>query len=246
LVQLAREVQALEQEKFLETTEGTSTSLRRYLNRPNSAFVRLMRTQAHHKAEEYAARWMKCGPGGIRWTALNCSTWFWGFWGIQSEWRSPRRRLQSWSLRLKLLVRHRLDLYIQGVGPPRGGGRATDVVVGGITPAPVDAPRCGSRMVDHVGLRIEVGVGTLADLVLWGLSHKTFVFQVFSCCSIKHYFAYFFFVLFISGSIFTPPFVDPGGPSVSLFWTWLGFWGQRGVGFPVWVFVFISLCPFSF
>ena len=67
LVQLEKKVQALEQEKSLETTEGTLTSLRRYLNRPNSAFdrfevldllqalVRLTRTQAHHKAEEYAA-----------------------------------------------------------------------------------------------------------------------------------------------------------------------------------------------
>ena len=40
LVQLQRKVQALEQEKSLETTEGTLTSLRRYLNRPNSALDR--------------------------------------------------------------------------------------------------------------------------------------------------------------------------------------------------------------
>ena len=67
LLQLERKIQALEQEKSLETTEGTLASLRRYLNRPNSAFdrfdvldllqalVRLARTQAHQKAKEYAA-----------------------------------------------------------------------------------------------------------------------------------------------------------------------------------------------
>ena len=67
LVELERKVRALEQEKTLETIEGTLVNLRRYLNRPNSAFdrfevldilqalVRLARTQAHQKAEEYAA-----------------------------------------------------------------------------------------------------------------------------------------------------------------------------------------------
>ena len=67
LVELERKVRALEQEKTLETTEGTLVNLRRYLNRPNSAFdrfevldilqalMRLARTQAHQKAEEYAA-----------------------------------------------------------------------------------------------------------------------------------------------------------------------------------------------
>ena len=67
MVQLERKVRALEQEKSLETTEDTLTSLRWYLDRPNSAFdrfevldllqalVRLARTQADHKAEEYAA-----------------------------------------------------------------------------------------------------------------------------------------------------------------------------------------------
>ena len=67
MVELERKVRALEQEKTLETTEGTLVNLRRYLNRPNSAFdrfevldilqalVRLARTQAHQKAEEYAA-----------------------------------------------------------------------------------------------------------------------------------------------------------------------------------------------
>ena len=51
----------------METTEGTLVNLRRYLNRPNSAFdrfevldilqalVRLARTQAHQKVEEHAA-----------------------------------------------------------------------------------------------------------------------------------------------------------------------------------------------
>ena len=38
LVQLERKVRAFEQEKSLKTTEGTLTSLRRYLNRPNSVF----------------------------------------------------------------------------------------------------------------------------------------------------------------------------------------------------------------
>ena len=63
MVELQRTVRALEQ----ETTEGTLVNLSRYLNRPNSAFdrfevldilralVRLARTQAHQKAEEYAA-----------------------------------------------------------------------------------------------------------------------------------------------------------------------------------------------
>ena len=56
----------LEQEKALKTTEGTLTSLRRYRNRPNSAFDRfevldllqslvcLARTQTHQMAEDYA------------------------------------------------------------------------------------------------------------------------------------------------------------------------------------------------
>ena len=67
LVELERKVRALEQEKTLETTEGTLVNLRGYLYRPNSAcdrfevldilqaLVRLARTQAHQKAEEYAA-----------------------------------------------------------------------------------------------------------------------------------------------------------------------------------------------
>ena len=67
MVELERKVRALEQEKTLETTEGTLVNLRRYLNRPNSAFdrfevldilqalMRFARTQAHQKAEEYAA-----------------------------------------------------------------------------------------------------------------------------------------------------------------------------------------------
>ena len=52
-------MRALEQEKTLETTEGTLVNLRRYLNRPNSVFdrfevmdilqalVHLVRSQAH-------------------------------------------------------------------------------------------------------------------------------------------------------------------------------------------------------
>ena len=82
LLQLERKIQALEQEKSLETTEGTLASLRRYLNRPNSAFdrfevldllqalVRLARTQAHRKAEEYAAA---LDEVRARWDSLNAS-----------------------------------------------------------------------------------------------------------------------------------------------------------------------------
>jgi len=80
LFQLKRKVRELEQEKSLETTEGTLTSLRGYLNRPNSAFdrfevlnllqalVRLVRTQAHHKAEKYAAA---LDEVRARWDSLN-------------------------------------------------------------------------------------------------------------------------------------------------------------------------------
>ena len=66
LVELERKDRALEQEKTLETTEGTLVNLRRYLNRPSAfdrfevldilqALVRLARTQAQQKAEECAA-----------------------------------------------------------------------------------------------------------------------------------------------------------------------------------------------
>ncbi|KAL9987104.1 hypothetical protein ACROYT_G001354 [Oculina patagonica] len=86
--ELKRKIQVfrlLEQEKALETTEGTLTSLRRYLNRPSSAFdpfealdllqalVRLARTQAHLKADEYAAaldevraRWDSLSPTDLQ------------------------------------------------------------------------------------------------------------------------------------------------------------------------------------
>ena len=67
LVHLERKVGVLEQEKTLDTTVCTLTSLRRYLNCPKSGFdqfevldllqalVRLAPTQAHQKAEKYAA-----------------------------------------------------------------------------------------------------------------------------------------------------------------------------------------------
>ena len=42
-------------------------------------------------------------------------------------------------------------------------GRATDVVVGGITPVLVESPRRCSRMVERVALQVEDGVETLAD-----------------------------------------------------------------------------------
>ena len=75
-------------------------------------------------------------------------------------------------------------------------GHATDVVVGGITPALVDPPRRCSRMVEHVALQVEVGVETLADSLVCGLRCKAFVFRVFYC-SVKHYIAYLsFFSLF--------------------------------------------------
>ena len=79
LLQLERKIHALEQEKSLETTGGT---LARYLNRPNSAFhcfevlnllqalVRLARTQAHQKAEQYAAA---LDEVQARWDSLNSS-----------------------------------------------------------------------------------------------------------------------------------------------------------------------------
>ena len=63
----------------METTEGTLVNLRRHLNRPNSAFdhfevldilqalVRLARTQAHQKAEEYAAA---LDEVRVRWDSL--------------------------------------------------------------------------------------------------------------------------------------------------------------------------------
>lgn len=85
MAQLERKIRLLEQEKALETTEGTLTSLRRYLNRPCSAFdhfealdllqalVRLARTQAHQKAEVYAAvldevraRWDSLSPTDLQ------------------------------------------------------------------------------------------------------------------------------------------------------------------------------------
>ena len=65
----------------METTEGTLVNLRRYLNRPNSAFdrfdvldilqalVRLACTQAHQKAEEYAAA---LDEVRARWDSLSC------------------------------------------------------------------------------------------------------------------------------------------------------------------------------
>ena len=39
-------------------------------------------------------------------------------------------------------------------------------------------------------------------------------------------------MLLLLRTILALPVVDPGGPSVSLFWTWFGFWGQRRVGSP--------------
>ncbi|KAL9977602.1 hypothetical protein ACROYT_G015025 [Oculina patagonica] len=72
LAQFKRKIQVLEREKTLETTEGTLTCLRRYLNRPSTAFnhfealdllqalVRLARTQAHTKADVYAAVLDEC------------------------------------------------------------------------------------------------------------------------------------------------------------------------------------------
>ena len=82
LVQSERKVCALEQEKSLETTEGTLTSLRRYFNCPNNVFdrfevldllqalVRLTCTQAHQKAEECATA---LDEVRARWDTLNSS-----------------------------------------------------------------------------------------------------------------------------------------------------------------------------
>ena len=80
LVELERKVRAPEQEKTLETTEGTLVNLRRLLNHPNSAFdrfevldilqalVRLAPTQAHQKVEEHAAA---LGEVRTRWDSLS-------------------------------------------------------------------------------------------------------------------------------------------------------------------------------
>lgn len=65
-----------------------------------------------------------------------------------------------------------LDVGVDHIG-------ATDVVFEGITPAPIDSPRRRSHMVEDVVLRMEVGVATLADLVVCGLSCKPFVYRVF-------------------------------------------------------------------
>ena len=63
----------------------------------------------------------------------------------------------------------------------------TDVVVGDITPALVDSPRCRSRMVEAVELQMDIGVETLADLAICLPSCKPFVYGVFLSCSyIKH------------------------------------------------------------
>ena len=82
MVQLERKVRTLEQEKSLETTEGTLTSLRNYLNHSNNAFdrfevldllyalVHLARTKVHHKADEYAAALEEVRA---RWDSLNSS-----------------------------------------------------------------------------------------------------------------------------------------------------------------------------
>ena len=97
------------------------------------------------------------------------------------------------------MIRSDEGLYVQGLGPPRGVGRATDVVVGGITPVLVDSPRRCSRMVERVALQVEDGVETLADSlhVVCGLCCKAFVFRVFPC-SIKHYFAYLLCLVYLS------------------------------------------------
>ena len=80
MVELERKVRAPEQEKTLETTEGTLVNLRRLLNHANSAFdrfevldilqalVHLAPTQAHQKVEEHAAA---LGEVRTRWDSLS-------------------------------------------------------------------------------------------------------------------------------------------------------------------------------
>ena len=58
-------------------------------------------------------------------------------------------------------------------------GHATDVVVGGITPALVDPPSRCSRMVEHAAPQVEVDVETLADSLVCGLRCWAFVFVYF-------------------------------------------------------------------
>ena len=105
LVELERKVRALEQEKTLETTEGTLVNLRRYLNRPNSAFdrfevldilqalVRLARTQAHQKAEEYAATLTRYERDGTLSVPPSCSVCCSGCWETPLELRSLKKPL---------------------------------------------------------------------------------------------------------------------------------------------------------
>ena len=79
MVELERKVRAPEQDKTLETTEGTLVNLRRYLNHPNTAFDRFealdilqalvpSRSQAHQKVEEHAAA---LGEIRTRWDSLS-------------------------------------------------------------------------------------------------------------------------------------------------------------------------------
>ena len=132
-----------------------------------------------------------------------------GFWGIQSEQGSWRRRLQSWSPRRKFLGWHKLGPYVQGLGPPRGVGHATDAVVEGITPTLVDPPRRCSRMVEHAAPQVEVGVETRWFTSLW-TPLLGFCFRIFSC-SIKHYLILHIFLRLVYLSLFFHP---------SLRWPW--------------------------
>ena len=100
LVELERKVRALEQEKTL-ATEGTLVNLRRYLNRPNSAFdrfealdilqalVRLARTQAHQKAATLT-RYERDGTLSVPPSCFVCCS---GCWETPLELRSLKKPL---------------------------------------------------------------------------------------------------------------------------------------------------------
>ena len=170
LLKLARKIQKLEQGKSLETTEGTLASLRRCLNRPNSAFdrfevldflqalVRLARTQAHQKAKEYAAA---LDEVRARWDSLNSSE-LQRVGSLGGSGQSKDREEGRFNLEV-------CDQSVQDLGPRRAVDRVTDVVVGGVTSALVDFSRRRSRTVEVVELLMEVGVEILANLTVCGL-----------------------------------------------------------------------------
>ena len=154
LLQLERKIKALEQEKSLEISEGTLASLRRYLNRPNSAFdrfedlpqvlVRLARSQNHQKAEEYAPA---LDEVRARWDWLNFSELQRLMLGLLGDPVSAKIAKEPASI---LKSATKASGQTQG-GPIRSRPMAAQgresCFVGGITPALVESPRRRSRPV---------------------------------------------------------------------------------------------------